>query len=137
MRIAAVYLLGTNYSIFVISQLYVDKRKYNTDELVQSGRLVFKDDCLQVEGFSSNIDEPAKYYLTIGAEGVKSIELTMPNSKIEISSIRQLIACSVCIVIDDDTVINHARSPTDSMSCLIEEISILPSDLMKLMDTSM
>ena len=60
--------------------LYVDKRKYNTDELVQSGRLVFKDDCLQVEGFSSNIDEPAKYYLTIGAEGVKSIELTMPNS---------------------------------------------------------
>ena len=60
--------------------LYVDKRKYNTDELVQSGRLVFKDDCLQVEGFSSNIDEPAKYYLTIGAEGVKSIEFTMPNS---------------------------------------------------------
>ena len=59
---------------------YVDKRKYNTDELVQSGRLVFKDDGLQVEGFSSNIDEPAKYYLTIGAEGVKSIELTMPNS---------------------------------------------------------
>lgn len=55
--------------------LYVDKRKYNTDELVQSGRLVFKDDCLQVEGFSSNLDEPAKYYLTIGAEGVKSIEL--------------------------------------------------------------
>ena len=37
-------------------------------------------DCLQVEGFSSNVDEPAKYYLTIGAEGVKSIELTMPNS---------------------------------------------------------
>ncbi len=60
--------------------LYVDKRKYNTDEPVQSGRLVFKDDCLQVEGFSSNIDEPAKYYLTIGAEGVKSIEFTMPNS---------------------------------------------------------
>lgn len=28
----------------------------------------------------SNVDEPAKYYLTIGAEGVKSIELTMPNS---------------------------------------------------------
>ena len=52
----------------------------NTDELVQSGRLVFKDDCLQVEGFSSNVDEPAKYYLTIGAEGVKSIELTMPNA---------------------------------------------------------
>ena len=60
--------------------LYVDKTKYNTDELVESGRLVFKDDCLQVEGFSSNTDEPAKYYLTIGAEGVKSIELSMPNS---------------------------------------------------------
>ncbi len=60
--------------------LYVDKTKYNTDELVESGRLVFKNDCIQVEGFSYNTDEPAKYYLTIGAEGVKSIELTMPNS---------------------------------------------------------
>ena len=37
--------------------LYVDKTKYNTDELVESGRLVFKDDCLQVEGFSSNTDK--------------------------------------------------------------------------------
>jgi len=60
--------------------LYVDKTKYNTDELVESGRLVFKNDHLQVEGFSSNTDEPANYYLTIGAEGVKSIELSMPNS---------------------------------------------------------
>ena len=60
--------------------LYVTKMKYNTDELIESGRLVFKNDCLQVEGFSSNTDEPAKYYLTIGAEGVKSIELSMSNS---------------------------------------------------------
>lgn len=60
--------------------LYVDKTKYNTDELVESGRLVFKDGCLRVEGFSSIADEAAKYYLTIGAEGVKSIELSMPNS---------------------------------------------------------
>lgn len=60
--------------------LYVDKRKNNTDELVQSGRLVFQDDCLQIEGLSSNIDEPAKYYLTVGAENVKSIEFTMPDS---------------------------------------------------------
>lgn len=34
-------------------QLYVDKTKYNTDELVESGRLVFKDNCIQVEGFSN------------------------------------------------------------------------------------
>ena len=60
--------------------LYVDKTKYNTGELVESGRLVFKNDCLQVEGLSSSTDEPAKYYLTIGAEGVKSIEFSMPNS---------------------------------------------------------
>ena len=33
--------------------LYVDKRKYNTDELVESGRLVFKNHCLQIEGFSN------------------------------------------------------------------------------------
>ena len=29
---------------------------------------------------TDGIDEPAKYYLTIGSEGVKSIELSMPNS---------------------------------------------------------
>ena len=58
--------------------LYVDKAKYNTDELVESGRLVFKNDCLQVEGFSSISDEPAKYYLTIGAEDIKRIEIATP-----------------------------------------------------------
>ena len=36
--------------------LYVDKRKYNTDEPVQSGRLVFKDECLQVSHFHSSED---------------------------------------------------------------------------------
>ena len=33
--------------------LYVDKKKYNTDELVETGRLVFKNNCLQIEGFSN------------------------------------------------------------------------------------
>ena len=33
--------------------LYVDKRIYNSDEVVSSGRLVFKDGCIQVEGVSS------------------------------------------------------------------------------------
>ena len=33
--------------------LYVDKRKYNTDELVETGRLVFKDNTIQIEGFSN------------------------------------------------------------------------------------
>ena len=33
--------------------LYVDKKKYNTDELVETGRLVFKNHCLQIEGFSN------------------------------------------------------------------------------------
>lgn len=31
--------------------LYVDKKKYNTDELVETGRLVFKNNCIQIEGF--------------------------------------------------------------------------------------
>lgn len=30
--------------------LYVDKRVYNSDEVVSSGRLVFKDGCIQIEG---------------------------------------------------------------------------------------
>ena len=33
--------------------LYVDKTKYNTDELVETGRLVFKNNCIQIEGFST------------------------------------------------------------------------------------
>lgn len=37
--------------------LYVDKTKYNTNEIVESGHLVFKNDCLQVEFFPSNSDE--------------------------------------------------------------------------------
>ena len=32
--------------------LYVDKRAYNSDELVSSGRLIFKDGCIQIEGVS-------------------------------------------------------------------------------------
>lgn len=34
-------------------RLYVDKTKYNTDELVETGRLVFKNHCIQIEGFSN------------------------------------------------------------------------------------
>ncbi len=33
--------------------LYVDKRKYNTDELVETGRLVFKNNTIQIEDFSN------------------------------------------------------------------------------------
>ena len=33
--------------------LYVDKKKYNTDELGETGRLVFKNNCIQIEGFSN------------------------------------------------------------------------------------
>lgn len=33
--------------------LYVDKSKYNSDELVESGRLIFKNNCIQIEGFSN------------------------------------------------------------------------------------
>ena len=137
--------------------LYVYKTKYNSDELVETGRLVFKNNCIQVEGFSNEshqvfqaeileihdgyylvkpvegswelssadrievlirnahtspepevgdvieieysgeiletypariadvygikvVEETDKFYLTIGAEGVKSIELSMPHS---------------------------------------------------------
>ena len=34
-------------------RLYVDKTKYYTDELVETGRLVFKNHCIQIEGFSN------------------------------------------------------------------------------------
>ena len=34
-------------------RLYVDKTKYHTDELVETGRLVSKNHCIQIEGFSN------------------------------------------------------------------------------------
>lgn len=34
-------------------RLYVDKTKYHTDELVETGRPVFKNHCIQIEGFSN------------------------------------------------------------------------------------
>lgn len=34
-------------------RLYVDKTKYHTDELVETGRLVFENHCIQIEGFSN------------------------------------------------------------------------------------
>lgn len=37
--------------------LYVDKTKYNTDELVETGRLVFKNNCIQIEGFFNEANQ--------------------------------------------------------------------------------
>ena len=37
--------------------LYVDKTKYNTDELVETGRLVFKNNYIQIEGFSNEANQ--------------------------------------------------------------------------------
>lgn len=58
--------------------LYVDKRKYNTDELVETGRLVFKNNCIQIEGFSNEahqvfqaeiLEDHNGYYLVKPVEG--------------------------------------------------------------------
>ena len=35
----------------------LDKTKYNTDELVETGRLVFKNNCIQIEGFSNEANQ--------------------------------------------------------------------------------
>ncbi len=58
--------------------LYVDKKKYNTDELVETGRLVFKNNCIQIEGFSNEAHQVFQaeileihngYYLVKPVEG--------------------------------------------------------------------
>ena len=58
--------------------LYVDKKKYNTDELVETGRLVFKNNCIQIEGFSNEahqvfqaeiLEDHNGYYLVNPVEG--------------------------------------------------------------------
>ena len=58
--------------------LYVDKKKYNTDELVETGRLVFKNNTIQIEGFSNEahqvfqaeiLENHNGYYLVKPVEG--------------------------------------------------------------------
>ena len=58
--------------------LYVDKKKYTTDELVETGRLVFKNNCIQIEGFSNEahqvfqaeiLEDHNGYYLVKPVEG--------------------------------------------------------------------
>ena len=58
--------------------LYVDKTKYHTDELVETGRLVFKNHCIQIEGFSNEahqvfqaeiLEDHNGYYLVKPVEG--------------------------------------------------------------------
>lgn len=58
--------------------LYVDKKKYNTDELVETGRLFFKNNCIQIEGFSNEahqvfqaeiLEDHNGYYLVKPVEG--------------------------------------------------------------------
>lgn len=61
-------------------QLYVNKRVHPNGELVSSGHLVFKDGCIQIEEVLSSDSAFDKYYLTIGAEGVTNIEISLPNS---------------------------------------------------------
>ena len=59
-------------------RLYVDKTKYNSDELVETGRLVFKNNCIQIEGFSNEAHQVFQaeileihdgYYLVKPVEG--------------------------------------------------------------------
>ena len=59
--------------------LYVDQTAYNGGELVSSGRLGFRNDCLQVllpetEGTTQ------RYFLTIGAEGVVELQVSAPGT---------------------------------------------------------
>lgn len=86
--------------------LYVDKRVYNSDELVFSGRLVFKDNCIQIEGLDTrensvtesveiqnqenttetpsgtvfyHDDRDGTYQLTIPVDGITQIDTLIGN----------------------------------------------------------
>lgn len=71
--------------------LYVDKLKYNSEELVETGRLVFENNCIQIEGFSNEskavfraeiLEVYDNYYLVKPVEG--SWELSSAD-RIEVS----------------------------------------------------
>lgn len=75
--------------------LYVDKSKYNSNELVETGRLVFKNNCIQIEGFSNEANSVFQaeilevhngYYLVKPVEGswelnsAERIEVSIRNA---------------------------------------------------------
>lgn len=59
--------------------LYVDKKKYNSDVLVSSGRLIFKENCLMLESLSSNTESNDNKQLEIenvlGVDGSDLMEV--------------------------------------------------------------
>ena len=71
--------------------LYVDKVKYNSDELVESGRLIFKNNCIQIEGFSNESNGVFKAEILEVHEGYYLVEPVYGSwelksaSKIEVS----------------------------------------------------
>ena len=67
--------------------LYVDKKVYNSDELVSSGRLVYKDNCLQIEGvITEPVGIPAPEQ---GFEG--NLNLGLNAEIVEIDSMNQIL----------------------------------------------
>ena len=86
--------------------LYVDKTKYNTDELVESGRLVFKDDCLQVEGFSSNTDESTETW--------DLIPMVMVNGTLYLDTGHESTTEARCGVMDGEITsqVDGSKQPT-------------------------
>ena len=67
--------------------LYVDKKVYNSDKLVSSGRLVYKDNCLQIEGvITEQVEIPAPEQ---GFEG--NLNLGLNAEIVEIDSMNQIL----------------------------------------------
>lgn len=72
------YYLRMNYAD---GYLYIDKKIYNSDHFVSSGRLVYKDHTIQIEEDDISLVNPnPRYYLNIGIGGIYNIEIHMPNS---------------------------------------------------------
>lgn len=52
-------------------QLYVDKKNFNSNELVSSGRLVFEDDCIQIVPVETNaIEKYSEYFGMDASDGL-------------------------------------------------------------------
>lgn len=67
--------------------LYVDEKVYNSDELVSSGRLVYKDDCIQIEGVVTEpVEIPAPEQ---GFEG--NLNLGLNAEIVEIDTTNQIL----------------------------------------------
>ena len=124
--------------------LYVDKHIYNTDEVVSSGRLVFKNDTLQLEEVSSNSqvypDFSGKLNLGLNAEIIdvdydqRILYVKDIDESAAVFGDRYAIDCSYAISCDNLIYVNYSEF-NDVRAITFEDFEVGDSVIIAMYDS--